>query len=509
MGYHLLIVDDETLTRESLLQYVNWRSLGIEKASTAESGAAALLLMESQDVDILLTDVRMPKMDGIALATEVRRLHPACHIVFLSGYADKEYLKAAISLKSDGYIEKPVAMEEMTSVMQSVTRQLDAKRHSHESEELLVMGLVNSLALVQQEVALALISPQADYDTIYAQYAPLYFAWAQRGLFSVLYLEPDNPLTVLQKGTTLLQTLTDYFSSSSFPIPADFFAAHGPEEGVILLINGMNKSQLLQSAALLQRHVWEELCVNITVGVSNSYARIEHLAAAYSEAQAAAAFRFYRGGWEILYTQDISYNTTDVSGLFHLPTVDLASVSELFDKLEEARCADIFSVKQSIYKLYCSMLERTLNGKGLTRDDFFPKTLTEMRELVLYGLQALHTMGDDIYDRKIKNAIHYMLWNYANPQLSVKLLAEHVGLSQNYFCALFKQTTQSTVNDFLIRIRIDKTQKLLRSTDLRLYEITEKVGLTDPNYLSALFKRITGQTPSQYRISMQRNGGVQ
>jgi two-component system response regulator YesN len=79
------------------------------------------------------------------------------------------------------------------------------------------------------------------------------------------------------------------------------------------------------------------------------------------------------------------------------------------------------------------------------------------------------------------------------------MIADSVGLSQNYLSFLFKQNTKYTVNDFIIRVRMEKAQRLLKNTALKLYEISEKAGISDPNYMSVLFKNTCGQTPSQYR----------
>lgn len=112
-----LIVDDEKNTRDSLREYVSWSAMGVDSVETAKNGLAALELAERNMPDLLLTDIRMPKMNGIELATKVRALSPECRIIFLSGYADKEYLKEAIHLKAVSYIEKPLDVKEIEFVI--------------------------------------------------------------------------------------------------------------------------------------------------------------------------------------------------------------------------------------------------------------------------------------------------------------------------------------------------------------------------------------------------------
>ncbi len=113
----VLIVDDEKNTRDSLRQYVPWSAIGVETVETAKNGLDAFERVQRSMPDLLLTDIRMPKMNGIELAVKVRALSPDCQIIFLSGYADKEYLKEAIHLKAISYIEKPIDVKEIEAVL--------------------------------------------------------------------------------------------------------------------------------------------------------------------------------------------------------------------------------------------------------------------------------------------------------------------------------------------------------------------------------------------------------
>ena len=107
------------------------------------------------------------------------------------------------------------------------------------------------------------------------------------------------------------------------------------------------------------------------------------------------------------------------------------------------------------------------------------------------------------YSIKIKNAVHYILWNYSDADLSIKVIADHVNLSQNYLSTLFRKQTGTTINDFILNIRTEKACRLLSGTDLKLYEIAEKIGLSDANYLSTVFKKRYGVTPTLYRKTVQ------
>lgn len=111
--YKLLIIDDEDNTREGIIESISWDKIGISQVEQADDGVNALKKTSTFAPDIILTDVRMPRMDGIELSFKLKELYPDCKIIFMSGYSDKEYLMSAIQLKAVNYIEKPINIHEL------------------------------------------------------------------------------------------------------------------------------------------------------------------------------------------------------------------------------------------------------------------------------------------------------------------------------------------------------------------------------------------------------------
>lgn len=118
----VLIVDDESSVRSGLLKYINWKNLGIDSADAIETVDEALEFIQTQKPEIIISDIRMPGMNGIELCNAIREVHPSCRIIFLSGYSDKEYLMGAISLSVEAYLEKPVSIQEMEDCLRRTVR---------------------------------------------------------------------------------------------------------------------------------------------------------------------------------------------------------------------------------------------------------------------------------------------------------------------------------------------------------------------------------------------------
>lgn len=150
----VLLVEDELETREGIKKYIPWKETGIDLLYEAANGLEALDLCESIHPNILLTDVRMPKMDGVQLATYVRERFADCTIIFLSGFTDKHYLKSAIRLGALNYIEKPVELEELKAVLSEAV-QLHQRESRKKEEELLLQSMVTeNLPLIMQKLAI-------------------------------------------------------------------------------------------------------------------------------------------------------------------------------------------------------------------------------------------------------------------------------------------------------------------------------------------------------------------
>lgn len=144
---HILIADDEELTRKGIISSIDWDALGITKIDCADDGLHALEYAKNTPPDILLTDVRMPRMDGIELSKRLREHNPDCPIIFMSGYSDKEYLKAAINLKAVSYVEKPFVTAEITTALLEAVALVQKQRLQTESNQFFLREASSKLAL--------------------------------------------------------------------------------------------------------------------------------------------------------------------------------------------------------------------------------------------------------------------------------------------------------------------------------------------------------------------------
>ena len=153
----MLIVDDEEMTRQGLVRLLAGSQLGLEVVGEADDGATALPLLEKLRPDILFTDVKMARMDGLALAKHARERYPDLEIVFLSGYSEVDYVRSAMRVGAFDYILKPVNFEELEQCFHRVIQRLEEKRRSRENMQKLQDWIHAELPVMQERFLLSVL----------------------------------------------------------------------------------------------------------------------------------------------------------------------------------------------------------------------------------------------------------------------------------------------------------------------------------------------------------------
>src|SRR5690606_30108105 len=150
--------EDEIRTREFLRNHIPWEELGIGEVDVARNGLQALEKAEDWRPNIIMCDVRMPKLNGIEFAQQYRKLDPECKLIFLSGFSDKEYLMSAINLKALTYIEKPIVVSEVRSVIETAVQLCREEKKKKDEESQLYANIDRSLPFLRQEMVRKLIT---------------------------------------------------------------------------------------------------------------------------------------------------------------------------------------------------------------------------------------------------------------------------------------------------------------------------------------------------------------
>lgn len=500
MEIRLLLVDDENLTREGLLHYVDWSSLGVTHIKAAANGLQALKIAADFKPDILLTDIRMPHMSGIELAREIRKLSLTCHILFISSYAEKEYLKSAITLKADAYIDKPATPDNVSLTVAKTVETIRREREKSQKDMLLTRNLGRAGDIVRDRIALILIQKQIDWKKFHEDFIPSYFTWEHGKTCYAVCLHCDLP-NFPSYPYADCSGICEYWKKEGIFSDMEYFSGIIEHSCIFFLVMVKSSEQLEGAVQKLQQWIEKEYEQESTAVIGPPVPSFETLSDSYqSAADELACVCFYEDRPRLTLLSSDFVHRPAPAHLFSEKPVSPESYATLLDTIASERFTNIDYITQKLYELYLLIVQKNTGTPAYSLDDFCSQSLPRLRYNIDRQIsESLIPPGHEDYDPKIRQAIQYILQNYGDEKLSIKMIADQVELSQNYFCTLFKKNCGMTVNDFIIKVRIDRARELLKNTNLKLYEISRQIGIPDANYLNILFKKTCHMTPSQYR----------
>jgi two-component system, response regulator YesN len=510
----VLIVEDEKTPREILRDFVPWASVGFDNVATARNGLEALEILEREAVDLILADVRMPKMDGVELAVEVRRRWPDCVLVFLSGYSDKEYLKTAIRVQAQDYLDKPIDLGRVEAAAARASTTIKERRQSREKADRGEKTLRELSPLRRQAQAQALFalgpSPGATIEERFSV-----------GPLRALVLAPGAGRAPESAWAPAALAL---INGDGFPFPS-FVAAPGPDSTIALACDSI----LAGDPASFNRAVEEILALATSlgpglaprIGISPSVPGAAELPGALAKARDALVDAFYMPSRRIYVYhpssgRGLELREADRESLHAaMERGDTASIASQLELLEQRSLAfrdpDLRRVR-SVWLEAASFLMNWVPGWGpVEREERIDKLREEielapsLREAALAARDCferlfLRDTADLRFEDRVLKAKAFIQLRFADPDLTVDAIADYTGFSESYFCTVFKQTEGFTVKDYVTRFRIERAKAYLREKDPpTLADLALKVGFRDPNYFGTVFKRITGTTPGAYR----------
>ncbi|WP_372630253.1 response regulator [Cohnella sp.] len=542
--YRLLIVDDEPAVRAGLRSYFDWASYGIEVAGEADDGDVALEMIARERPDLILTDVRMPNMDGIAMSQRVAEAYPPIKFIFVSGHDDVDYLKSAMKVSAVDYIFKPVNLQELGAVIQRVAAEMDAERSERQLRQELLVKLKEGMPLLREKFLLSLIGDGAPNTNIGERVAFLELDLTVDAAYWVLVLSVDDMADVLgsrsERDRQLLwysvlniyQELIDtYFRGYAFE------HRNGEFVGVLRAADADAAAPdmaeaLLALAGDVRSNLERWLKLSVTIGISDRAEGLADLAHAYRQAREAADYKWYLGKNRIITMNSLETAASEADGapkydhelnaqlLSALKADDADKLGEAVDRifanlaynrpggLKYGRnmCLQlVLAAGQLLMELGAQSPELEAMEAELWEALFDKETLGEMKQLLESYLASAMSRIREKRTGKVANVVErirgFIEQRYSDGHLTVADIGKAVYLSPTYVSLLFKQETGQTVGEYLTQVRVDKAKQLLRDPQYKFYDICYAIGYTDPSYFTKLFKKVTGVTPSAYRDS--------
>ena len=534
--YSIILVDDEEEVRKSIIKQIDWESAGFKVVGDAENGEDALEKIEVLEPDVVLTDIRMPYMDGLTLAEKIRQRYPSMKVVIFSGSDDFEYAQKAIKLNVTEYILKPVNVEELTSILKRIKSNLDEEIEEKRNVSRLRENYRKSLPIIREQFFNDMVHRRLSDDLIESKLREydIPITGARKWVIAAVDVEKSDdrskktlslheeeeliPISVMQ---IVREKLKSYCRFSLFQSTAE------AEMVVIAALDDDNTTTgLIDVLGDICKEAKRILEVPVTIGIGHSVTGLSKIAGSYQSAVEALGYKAVVGSGITIYINDmepvgsgkLEFDNADesdfISAVKFGPDEKIEAVTaRISGKLESAKVhyrqqqVYVFGVLNTIIQMiqqYDLNLEEILGGE-LEYLSVIDK-LQKREEFGEWLLKTAHKMNQainqerDITTRQvIQQAKQYIMDNYQNPDLSVEMICRHLHMSPAYFSTMFKKETGQAYIAYLTEIRLNKAVELLNKTDDKTYVIASKVGYQEQNYFSYVFKKKFGVSPTKFR----------
>ncbi len=525
--YRIILVDDEEEVRKGIIKKINWETLGFEVVGDAENGQDALEKIEQLEPDVIMTDIRMPYMDGLELIAKIRQKYPSMKVLIFSGYDDFEYAQQAIKLNVTEYILKPVNVEELTEILTRVRENLDKEIEQRRNLDLLRDSYLKSLPILRELFLNELISGNGKEDTEkrLKEYE-IDLIGARKWVTAVIGIEPEaGPLAHHQEliPISVRRLIEDNLK------PYCRNAVFATSEGLALIVaidDDKTKTALIDQLGDICKECRRILEVTVTIGIGHSSQSLEELGVSYQSAVDALGYKAIVGPGSTIYINDMepvnrgklqfdAKEEAELIGAIKFGGREKIEemVQQITARMEDAK---VHVRQQQIYMMaVINVLMRLIQQYDLNASEVLqvpekyqeiPDAMQNREEfeewLIRTACRISEMMGrerDNTAKRMILDAKQYIQENYQNPDLSVEMVCRQLHLSPAYFSTMFKKETGQTYVGYLTQLRLDKAVELLNTTDDKTYIIAQKVGYQEQNYFSYVFKKRFGVSPTRFR----------
>ena len=536
----IFLAEDEVVVRETIKRMIPWEELGFELVGEAADGEMALPLLIRQQPDLLITDIKMPFMDGLTLARLAKKEIPGLKVVILSGYDDFNYAKQAIGIGVEDYLLKPITKNALIERLSEIRSRYEHEKTQKEYYEKFQREMQAYEKNSSRDFFEALVGGSMDMMEVYKRAEKL-------GLDIVA--EAYNVLIFTMNCDEDFSGQRDEYSSweaESLELLENFFAGHS--SAMLFRSNIFSYSVLLKG----QRETIEEntrACVDEIrkilsrqdgrrewfLAVGQSVERLSQIQKSYHTASRAFSQR-YLYDENILYydemetmehpggqaeTEDNAYlQKVDVNALILQKFLSngLQEETENFVKdyfyaigqepMESLvfRNYVILNVRFSVISFIKGLGCDTNEMESADTEEVLAESGKNMESAIAYAKKMI-SQAIEIRDQNsgnknrsiLKTAVDFIDSHYMEEDISLNTVANVANVSSNHFSALFSQNMGQTFIEYLTTLRMNKAKELLRCTGMRSSEIAGEIGYKDAHYFSYLFKKTQGMTPSDYR----------
>ena len=533
----LLIAEDMINISKGITDLISHNTFALEIIGVASNGLDALSLAKSSAPDIIITDIRMPKLDGVKLAFEIRKLYPMCQIIFISGYSDKDYLKSAISLKAVSYVEKPINSDELLDAVKAAIHIVEENTQKQDIIKQNQFLRDYQRDILCKKMALSFFTPNMD-ATLWEQLRPLCTDFCNAPYYCTLICQ----LNLNDASENTLENAYDQIRNQFVNHNIAFLSVE-KKPGTFVIHIGDARLHPSTYHDMLNFLYTEIRCIladpaEIYFAVGNVVQTPDQLYYSYINAVINLRNLFFLGYNNICFSQNTE---TAVHQTFESNRTSCITDSAFFQKYENSLKLgntketsvlitvlfsqlrqnhylffEVNSIKNMYYQLLLIM-ENICKEQGIQnvfspKKDYVWETLSKMDTIFAlqdYLLCKLNLFAEELVGKSETSLLvfrikQYIELHYPETDLSINKMSDSLYFTPSYLCQIFKKETGITINTYINTFRISTAKELLKDPALKLYEIACMVGYNNPDNFTKQFKKQTGITPSDFKEKYSR-----
>ena len=528
----VFLAEDEFIIREGIKNNIDWQAHGYEFCGEASDGELAFPLIQKTRPDILITDIKMPFVDGLALSRLVKKELPETEIIILSGYEEFDYAKEAIQIGVARYLLKPINGETLLQEIDSVAEIILGKQKEKEIREKYQKEMEENSLRDQMDLFQHLVTGDCSMEELLSVADKLDLK-IMAPWYSIVLLKIQSMKHDYEEYSGSIVVVDERIAKLAEPEHVLIFDR--ALEGRAFLFKADSEDELLAYQKEYLGDVKEVLSSYVNLryfgGIGTPVNRLREIPASFEDASHAFAHRYLVAESCILDSSLLMQEGAAEQEDFRISAVNpeqidrakmqeflrtgdldevIYFVDEFFGKLDGG------AMKSRIFRQYITMdayfsIVDFLKGLGLQKDeieapDQDSSILQDEKSAMDYIVRIMEKAlvlrekkASSRYEDVVSEVIHYIEDNYAQEELSLNLLASHVNFSPNHLSMIFSQQTGQTLIRYLTDYRMNRAKELLRCSSKKSSVISMEVGYKDPHYFSYLFKKTQGMTPTQYR----------
>lgn len=529
--YHLLIVDDEVSVVDSLSLTIPWNEYGIEEVSVAYSAKEALDIAQKQAIDIVITDIRMPEMDGLELINHLKQFSNKTRCIILSGHDDFEYAKKAIRYQTMDYLLKPIDFNVLIQTVETAIQQIEEEWAEVSSYQRIEQTLHANMPLLKNQHLNDLLKNQNNNLNMIEERLEMIgvsFRINDPFMMMVVRLEEDFSGYDLQS-LSLLEFAVSNIAEEVFEELFELWHCISDQGYLVFLIKSKNNDSfgLVDSFTVkLQNHVQKFLKGSISICLSNIGIFPKDLSKIYLASVRAIHRNVGSNKGYFLTLDNIVAETQEENTIrFNEPPflstlLESGNWNDAYAKIDRLLSIDkpdqepskdhLFKVLlyiSSSFVIHLSSEGNTMEEQLGEEFDLFltKKSHLSKKRILSWSEKMISSMKsktsyqmEDSHQQIVSKVKVFIQENLANG-ISLNIIADHIGLHPVYLAKVYKTVTGSTIGDYIYSTRMERAVHFLQNTEMKISEISAKLGFLSPPHFIKIFKKQFDCTPQEYR----------